>query len=41
MSKKTDIRVCRYYDCPYDHKIDISKDKYTVQKKQCIITPNV
>ncbi|HJI48711.1 MAG TPA: hypothetical protein OIL97_04045 [Oscillospiraceae bacterium] len=33
MSKKTDIRVCRYYDCPYDHKIDISKDKYTVQKK--------
>lgn len=30
MSKKSDIRICRYCDCPYNHKIDISTDNYTV-----------
>ena len=26
MSKKTDIKVCRYVDCPYGKEIDITKD---------------
>lgn len=30
MSKKTDIKVCRYIDCPHGKKIDISKDDYKV-----------
>lgn len=30
MSKKTDIKVCRYIDCPHGKKIDITKDDYRV-----------
>lgn len=30
MSKKTDIKVCRYVDCPHGKKIDITKDDYRV-----------
>lgn len=33
MSKKTDIKVCRYADCPYGKQIDITKDDYRVVDK--------
>lgn len=33
MSKKTDIKVCRYDACPHGKKIDITKDDYRVVGK--------
>lgn len=30
MSKKTDIKVCRYIDCPHGKQIDITKDDYKI-----------
>ncbi len=30
MAKKTDIRTCRFADCPYNHQIDISTDNYKI-----------
>lgn len=33
MSKKTDIKVCRYIDCPHGKEIDITKDDYRVVNK--------
>lgn len=30
MSKKTDIKVCRYAGCPHGKKIDITRDDYRV-----------
>lgn len=33
MSKKTDIKNCRYADCPYGGKIDITTDDYQVVGK--------
>ena len=33
MSKKTDIKTCRFVGCPHGKKIDISQDKYVVPKK--------
>lgn len=33
MSKKTDIKVCRYVNCPHGKEIDITKDDYKVVGK--------
>lgn len=33
MSKKTDIKVCRYVDCPHGKEIDITKDDYRIVGK--------
>lgn len=33
MSKKTDIKTCRFVGCPHGKKIDISKDEYVMPTK--------
>jgi len=33
MSRKTDIKTCRFAGCPHGKKIDISKDKYVMPTK--------
>lgn len=33
MSEKSNIRTCRYINCPYDHKIDLQQDEYKLVGK--------
>lgn len=40
MSKKTDIKTCRFVGCPHGKKIDISKDEYVMPKKGMYYHPD-
>lgn len=40
MSKKTDIKTCRFVGCPHGKKIDISTDKYVMPNKGMYYHPD-
>lgn len=40
MNKKTDIKVCRYVDCPHGKEIDITKDDYRIVGKTMYYHPD-
>ena len=40
MSRKTDIKTCRFAGCPHGKKIDISKDEYVMPAKGMYYHPD-